>query len=140
RQGSRQRPHLPGVEADELGELADALAAAVAGPTLVEPEDLVDGRLHRLTWVEARVRVLEHDLDLLAPASPVAGGARGSRAVTPAGSDGARSRPLQADDHLGHSSLARARLAHDRQRAALRQRERDVVHRDLRAEDLAQAL
>src|SRR5205823_10596047 len=69
RQGSRQRPHLPGVEAHELGELTDALSAAVAGPTLVEPEDLVDGRLHRLTWVEARVRVLEHDLNLLAPAS-----------------------------------------------------------------------
>jgi len=79
----------------------------------VQPDHLRQRLLGRLPRVQAGVRVLEHDLDLTPPASPVAGGAGRPGAVVPAGGDGAAhiwqvrdELPLVADDDIFESILA----------------------------------
>ncbi len=95
-------------------------ALGLRRPRAVQPQDLVDRLLGAVARVEARVRVLEDDLHLAAAARVAPWRER----------DGVeRSRPqavivpavgaVEADEHARDGRLARARLADDRQRAAL---------------------
>ena len=130
----RQRAHRALVEADELAQCGDARPPRLrrSATRAVQAQHLVERVLGAVTRVEARVRVLEDDLDL-GPAAPALGRrARRRRAVAPAGDDRAGGRPGQPDEHPRDRRLARARLADDRQRAAGRHAEIDVVDGDRR--------
>ena len=122
RERARERADLALVEPDELGQLAHALRAALgACRARCSRSTSSSAGVDRLARVEARVRILEDDLHLAAAAA-------GARCADRAGSE--RSRPqavivpavgaVQADEHPGDRRLARAGLADDRQRAALR--------------------
>ena len=138
-QGPGQRPRLPAVQADQFGQFRHPGPAPVGGPVVVQPDHLRQRLLGGLPRVQAGVRILEHDLDLAPPASPVAGGPGRPGAVVSAGGDGAASGVLEPDDHPGDRGLAGTGLPHDRQRARRRDREGHVVDRDELAELLAQA-
>ena len=126
-QRAGQRPGLPRVQADQVGELGDAGPAAVGGPAVVQPQHLVDGGLGGLPRVEAGVRVLEDDLHLAAAAAAIPGRPGRPGPVVPAGGDGAAGGPFQADDHPRDGGLARAGLPDDGERPARREDERHVV-------------
>ena len=66
RQSTRQRPRLPLVHTDEVRQLAHSLLPFVGSPPAVESQNLIDRVLHRLSRVQARVRILKNDLHLAA--------------------------------------------------------------------------
>src|SRR6185312_16019270 len=139
-QAAGPRAQLATVETDEVAELGGAGGALLlgrAGP--VQAQDLVDRLLGAVARVEARVGVLEDDLDLAAAPAALLRRPRRGRAVVTARGDRARGRRGQADKHPRDGRLARPGLADDRQRSAGRDVQVDAVDRDDLAELLAQA-
>ena len=109
-------------------ELADAMLDL--GLVLGEPEGLDrvgDDAVDAPARIEAGVGVLEDHLQ--APAQRLALGRAHRRPhVDAVDGDGAGGGPQQADDHARHGRLARARFAHQRQRLAPADGERDAGH------------
>ena len=71
-QGAGQRVELSGVEADHRAELVDPVCPIGLGDhRTMQAKHLVDGVESALARVEARIRVLEDDLDLAARAACV---------------------------------------------------------------------
>ena len=101
----------------EGGAIAQALQAAQ------RMGDAVEGAVSR---IEAVVRILEHDLDVAALWRPVELRA-GMRAINSPSKTMSPSSGSSSGRPARQGALARARFAHQAQRAARRQAERDVV-------------
>src|SRR3954468_3913234 len=90
---------LPVVEADQLGELTDALPGLGTAELEVGADDLGEAVCDALASVQGGVGVLEDDLDV-APSLPAQPGAAGRfGAVLAAEQDPTAGGPLQTDDH-----------------------------------------
>ncbi len=121
-------------ETDGLEQVLDPLAATLL---VVDPVDLewaADDRADALAGVQARVRILEHDLHL-PPNRPQRASAKPGD-VTALEQDAALGGLEQADDRPAEGGLAAAGLADQPEGFAFPYREGDVVHR-VHARDLA---
>ena len=121
-------PKAPAVQADLAEQRARALLAlGLVGADAVDRHRLDQRLADREARVQARVRVLEHDLD--APAHRLALARRSASAGC-----GRRTSPrravglVQAQQRQPHRRLARARFADHAQRVAAAQLEVDVLH------------
>ncbi len=118
--GALRQPH-------QLEQVEDALADLPRRERLVGDEGLGDDGAHAHARVERGERVLEDRLHRFAVVPP----ARSVQGVELLAleADAAAGGLLEAEDDLGGGRLAAAGLAHEAERLARRDRERDVVHR-----------
>ncbi len=116
---------LGGGQPGALERLAHALGALLARADAVDHERLAHRVAHAVARVERLVRILEHDLRL-APYGPQ-GALRERSNVLSVDLDGSRARHQHAHDRLSRRRLAAARLAHERDELACRDRQRDAV-------------
>ena len=119
----------PGVhrrQPDHLEQLADPLAALIAGADVVDAERLGDARPGPPLRVERRRRVLEDHLEL-GPLRPVPAVLRVQR--PPAEQDRPGRRADEPDDGAPERGLAAAGLADQPERLGRREPEGDAVHR-----------
>src|SRR5436190_1465816 len=112
-------------EADGLEQLLDLLTALASVADAVDLQRRGDDRTDALARIEARVRILEDDLHLLAERSQVAPAELADRAT--AELDVAGGRFEQAHDRPAERGLAASGLADEPERLALVDGEGDVV-------------
>jgi hypothetical protein len=118
-------------DADPAEQVDGVLAGDLLAHVVVDPVRLDDLVAHRVVGMQRRQRVLEDHRHLAAAQLPHPVGTRGDQifAVQPDLTGDLGLGPLvQSHDAHAGDALARARLAHDAQRPAAIQRERDPVH------------
>ena len=111
---------------DHVEQPAHTLLTALLVADLVDAQRLLDRAVDRVHRVERTVRVLEDRLHVAAEVEQC-GALEGGDVLALVG-HGAVGRLKQLQHHVRHGGLAGARLAHDGQRGAALDRERDVVH------------
>ena len=112
-------------EPDEVHHPADLVPSFVRAPESVDPEPLADAVGDRRPRVEARVRVLEDDLD--PPAIRLEGRTLEGRQLDAIETDRARSRLDEAKDQATDCGLAAAGLADEAERLAAPDVEVDAI-------------
>ena len=114
-------------EPDEVHHPADLLPSFVRAAEAMDPQALADAVADRRPRVEARVRVLEDDLD--PPAVGLEGRALERRDLDAVETDRARRRLDEAKDQPTDCGLAAARLADEAERLAAPDVEVDAIDR-----------
>src|SRR5207244_8403137 len=114
-----------GREPDGLEQLLHLLPSFVLGPHAVDLERCGDDRPDALAWVQARVRILEDDLHLLAQRPQRAAPELADRPA--AKLDFPRGRFEEADDRPAERGLPAPRLAHEPEGLPFAHGQRDVV-------------